>query len=134
MTLRRRLSILTFTLTHWTVLQHMVSWIFAHMSFLIPVQRLHETKNLLAFHHPSPIYPVHILIIPKRALTSLADLTPRDTDFTVDLFIVVQNLVKEFNLEPQGYRLICNGGAYQNVPQLHFHLVSGTPTDSSQTT
>ncbi len=97
------------------------------MSFIIPVQRLRETKTLLAFHHPSPNYSVHILIIPKRALTKLTDLTPSDADFTIDLFTTVGSLVREFDLEQQGYRLICNGGRYQDVPHLHFHLVSGTP-------
>jgi histidine triad (HIT) family protein len=110
-----------------SVVQQLIGWIFTHMSFVIPVQRLRETETLLAFHHPSPSYPVHILIIPKRALPGLADLTPGDTDFTVDLFAAVHSLVKEFNLEGQGYRLICNGGKYQDVPQLHFHLVSGVP-------
>ncbi len=97
------------------------------MSFVIPVQRLRETETLLAFHHPSPSYPVHILIVPKRALAGLNQLTPNDVDFTTDLFTTVQSLVKEFSLELQGYRLICNGGVYQDVPHLHFHLVSGDP-------
>ncbi|MEZ4510613.1 MAG: hypothetical protein R3C62_01950 [Chloroflexota bacterium] len=38
------------------------------MSFLIPVQRLRETATLLAFHHPKPSYPLHILLVPKRPL------------------------------------------------------------------
>ncbi len=95
------------------------------MSFMIPVQRLRETETLIAFHHPRPCYTVHIVIVPKRALGSLSDLKPGDADFTADLFAAVQSLVKEFDLEAKGYRLICNGGAYQDVPQLHFHLVSG---------
>ncbi len=105
--------------------RRLTGWLFAHMSFVIPVQRLRETKTLIAFHHPRPGYPVHIVIVPKRALGSLADLTPVDADFMADLFAAVQSLVAEFGLEAQGYRLICNGGAYQDVPQLHFHLVSG---------
>jgi histidine triad (HIT) family protein len=48
-----------------------------------------------------------------------------DTDFMLDLFQTVQSIVAEFNLAESGYRLICNGGAYQDVPHLHFHLVSG---------
>lgn len=127
MVLRRGLTVSLFCLTRLSVVQRLIGWIFAHMSFVIPVQRLRETETLLAFHHPSPSYPIHILIIPKRALISLADLTPSHTDFTIDLFAIVQSLVKEFDLEVHGYRLICNGGIYQDVPQLHFHLVSGLP-------
>jgi len=105
--------------------QRLIGWIFASMSFAIPVQRLRETQTLLAFHHPSPTYAVHILIVPKRALAGLTDLKPGDADFTIDLFATVQSLVKEFDLERHGFRLICNGGRFQDVPQLHFHLVSG---------
>ncbi len=94
------------------------------MSFLIPVQRLRETPTLFAFHHPQPSYPLHILILPKKELPNLAALTPADTPFLTDLFQTVQALVAELHLEPVGYRLIVNGGAYQDVPQLHFHLIS----------
>jgi histidine triad (HIT) family protein len=96
------------------------------MSFAIPVHRLRETATLIAFHHPQPNYPVHILLAPKRALASLAALTPADSDFRVDLFSAVQRLVVEFHLDKAGYRLSTNGGPYQAIPQLHFRLISET--------
>jgi histidine triad (HIT) family protein len=108
-----------------TLGRFLLGWVFARMSFLIPVQRLHETATLMAFYHPRPSYPVHVLIVPKRAIASLADLTSRDQDFMADLFSCVRSLVAELGLEPAGYRLIANGGKYQDVAQLHFHLVSG---------
>ncbi len=52
------------------------------------------------------------------------DITETDRDFLTDLVSAVQMLVPKFKLEAKGYRLISNGGAYQNVPHLHFHLVS----------
>ena len=97
------------------------------MSFAIPVQRLRETARLMAFHHPRPSYPVHILLVPKKAIADLAALTAADADFMLDLFSTVQSLVVEFQLEKAGYRLITNGGPYQALPQLHFHLISGLP-------
>ena len=105
----------------------LIGWLFAHMSFALPVQRLRETPTLIAFHHPRPTYPVHILLIPKRAIADVAALTPTDADFMLDLFAVVGSLVAELNLAPGGYRLITNGGPNQAVPQLHFHLVAGPP-------
>jgi len=105
--------------------QNIIGWFFEHMSFAIPARRLRETDSLLAFHHPRPLYPVHILLIPKRARPSLQALTAEDGDFYIDLFRVVANLVEEFGLAEHGYRLIVNGGKYQDFPQLHFHLVSG---------
>jgi histidine triad (HIT) family protein len=100
-----------------------LGWMFAHMSFAIPVNRLRETETLLAFHHPSPAYPVHVLIVPKRARASLLDLQPGDADFLRDLVTVVQSLVRELGLAEKGYRLVANGGAFQDVKQLHFHLI-----------
>lgn len=101
-----------------------IGWVFTHMSFAIPVRRLRETETLVAFHHPQPSHPLHILIVPKRPYANLLDVPPDAADFMRDLFETAQSLVREFELEQRGYRLIVNGGAYQDVPHLHFHLVS----------
>ena len=101
--------------------------IFTHMGFAIPAKRLRETDTLMAFHHPKPAYPFHVVIVPKKAVGTLADLDPADTVFLSDLVAAVQSLVKEFHLEG-GYRLIVNGGKYQDFPQLHFHLTSDAGT------
>lgn len=100
-----------------------IGWSVAHMSFLIPAARLRETSSLLAFHHPSPSCKFHVLIVPKREVASLAQLDPQDTAFLTDLYSSVQSLVEEFQLT--AYRLIVNGGEYQDFPHLHFHLISG---------
>lgn len=102
-----------------------VGWLLANMSFLLPVQRLRETETLIAFYHPQPSYPIHILIVPKKALAGVPALSPADNDFLLDLFQTVQSLVNELQLEKPGYRLIVNGGVYQQFPHLHFHLISG---------
>ena len=94
-----------------------IRWIFAHTNFIIPVRRLRETPTLIAFYHPRPSYPFHILLVPTKAL---ADLGPQDSAFLAELFQAVQSLVAEFELEQAGYRLIVNGGPYQDVPLLHF--------------
>jgi histidine triad (HIT) family protein len=99
----------------------LVGWIFAYMSFVIPAERLLETESLLAFHHPKPAYPLHIVLVPKEAIPSLMELDPSST-FLSDLFATVQSLVAEFQLP--AYRLIVNGGEYQDFPYLHFHLIS----------
>jgi histidine triad (HIT) family protein len=115
-------------LLEWVARSHLgrliIAWIFAHMSFAIPVQRLRETDTLLAFHHPRPSYGLHILLVPKKPLRGLADLSPGDDAFLTDVFRAAQSLVAEFQLDECGYRLILNGGEYQEVPQLHFHLIS----------
>jgi histidine triad (HIT) family protein len=104
--------------------KHWIGWVFENMSFAIPVQRLHETETLLAFHHPKPSHKFHVLLVPKKAIPSLMELNAKDSAFLTDLFRVVQNIVTEHQLE--AYRLIVNGGENQDFPQLHFHLISET--------
>lgn len=99
----------------------LVGWILATMSFAIPAKRLRETETLLAFYHPKPAYPFHLVLMPKQAVPSLVELDPASA-FLPDLFGTVQSLVAEFQLP--AYRLIVNGGEYQDFPHLHFHLIS----------
>jgi histidine triad (HIT) family protein len=102
-----------------------IGWIFEHMNFVIPVKRLRETETLLAFYHPQPSYPIHILLVPKKAIASLEELTSEDDALLAEIFRTAQSLVDELNLADSGYRLILNGGDFQDVPQLHFHLIAG---------
>ena len=92
------------------------------MSFAIPVKRLRETENLLAFYHPKPAYQFHVLLVPKKSVVSLKEFDSKDSAFLIDLFVAVPSLADEFQLA--AYRLIVNGGEHQDFPQLHFHLVS----------
>ena len=107
-----------------------IGWMFEHMSFAIPAKRLRETETLMAFHHPRPSYPFHILLVPKKAVASLKELDAKDSAFLADLYSTVQSLVEEFHLP--AYRLIVNGGEYQDFPQLHFHLISEVESQRSK--
>lgn len=101
-----------------------VGWVFAHMSFLIPVERLRDTPTLVAFYHPKPSHKVHVLIVPKKVVGSMLDLDASDSAFLVEMFATVQALVDELGIRERGYSLVTNGGLYQDVKQLHFHLIS----------
>jgi len=103
------------------VISRFTSWIITHMTFAIPAKRLRETDTLLAFHHPKPAYPFHLVLVPREAVSSLMELDPASA-FLSDLLATVQSLVAEFQLP--AYRLIVNGGKYQDFPLLHFHLIS----------
>ena len=113
--MRRQLARFAFRLARLPASRRLVGWGFAHMIDFLPVQRLRETDTLLAFHHPRPSHAVHILLVPRRAVASLNELQSEDQAFLSDLFQTVQSLVAEFNLEKRGYRLIVNGGKYQEV-------------------
>ena len=95
------------------------------MSWIVPVDRLEETELVVAFYPPRPSYPVHVLIVPKRAVRSLTALSPTDMPAVTDAIRVAGRLVQRLGLEQQGYRFLINGGAYQDVQQMHFHLISG---------
>lgn len=115
-----------FALAHSPIGHFFIGWIFAHLSFAIPVNRLRETDTLLAFYHPRPRYPIHNLFVPKKAINCLSTIQTEDEVFLTEVFRISQELIKELDLIKSGNRLIVNGGKYQDVPQLHFHLVSGS--------
>jgi histidine triad (HIT) family protein len=111
--------------------QGIILWSIVHMSNMLPIERLRETDSLIAFHHPEPNYPVHILILLKRSVPTLMDLATTDASLLMEIIQTAQSLVQEFNLQGVGYRLIVNGGKYQSLPQLHFHLVSDSSIEPS---
>ena len=104
--------------------EFVIGWSFSHMNFLIPVDRLYETERVVAFHHPKPSHQTHILIVPKHQIRSLLALTETDLPIVQDVISTTQHLVKELALEEGGFRLVVNGGAYQDVMQVHWHLIS----------
>lgn len=113
--------LLTLARSRWAA--RWIGALFARYSRWLPVRRVRETEHALAFWHPRPAYPIHILIVPKLALISLADLgsgAPNPAGAMLGLARTVAH-----DLELADYRLILNGGAYQDVPQLHLHLISG---------
>lgn len=104
--------------------QPLVKYFFNHMTNLLPVDKIKENEHWIAFYHPDPDYPLHILILPKQRIRSLSD-SPVDAHALYsNLFKIVQELILEFHLTEHGYRLITNGGANQSVPQWHWHLIS----------
>jgi histidine triad (HIT) family protein len=102
-----------------------IGWGLSYMSALLPVERVYETRTIIAFRHPRPTHKVHILIVPKRQVRSLLDLSRAELNIVGEAVHVAQRVIRKLGLQNEGYRLIVNGGQYQDVPHLHFHLVSG---------
>ena len=90
----------------------------------IPAKILYEDELALAFPDVNPQAPVHILVIPKQEIASLAELHPEDAGLIGHLFLVVQKLAAEQGLT-QGYRTVINTGkdGGQSVDHLHIHLL-----------
>ena len=92
----------------------------------IPARIEHEDDLCLAFHDVSPQAPVHILVIPKRAISSVAHLEASDANTVGHLVLVAAQLANRLGLA-DGYRLVFNCGrdGGQSVDHLHLHLLGG---------
>jgi histidine triad (HIT) family protein len=92
----------------------------------IPAKIAFEDDRCLAFHDVAPQAPTHILVIPKRAITSVATVEDDDAELLAHLWLVIRNLAKEQKLD-RGYRVVVNCGrdGGQSVDHLHFHLLGG---------
>jgi histidine triad (HIT) family protein len=113
------------SIAHVPLLARLFIWMIDTFPSALPLSRLRETPTMLAFFHPDPSHGYHVLLVPRKPIPSLADLDPvADASFLADLFAAVQSLVDEYRLP--AYRLIVNGGGYQDFSCLHFHLVSGS--------
>jgi histidine triad (HIT) family protein len=90
----------------------------------IPAEIVYEDDEILAFRDIHPQAPVHVLVIPKRPIRSLADLADDDGPLVGRLFLIVRNLARTLGLD-HGYRTVINTGADggQTVPHLHIHLM-----------
>lgn len=101
-----------------------IGWIFEHWGSLLPVKRLSETDRLLAFYHPRPAYPLHILIVPKRSIPGLEALSPADNQLLIEVIQMARQLATQLGFNQDGWSLVINAGDYQTISQLHFHLIS----------
>ncbi len=92
----------------------------------IPARKVYEDDLVFAFHDIHPLRPMHLLVIPKRHITSLAEATAADEPVLGRLLAIAQQLAGE-NGSPDGFRVIINTGRIggQEVPHLHAHIVGG---------
>jgi histidine triad (HIT) family protein len=81
-----------------------------------------ETDKTIVIEHPSPIARIHYLIIPKKDVKNIAELTNADNAYLIDAFKVAGEIIREKHLT--SYRLLTNGPGYQDVTYLHFHLTA----------
>ena len=92
-----------------------------------PINKLHETENVLAFHHTRPFWPVHIVVIPKKHIPSLITLEESDNAILLELIATIKQLAAQVVAEHGGARVLTNLGQYQDSKHLHFHINYGEP-------
>lgn len=93
----------------------------------IPSKKAHEDDTLLAFHDINPQAPTHVLLVPKRHIPSLEDLTPGDDALMGLLVRKARDLAREIGFHESGFRLVFNSGpdAGYSVYHIHLHLLGG---------
>jgi len=93
----------------------------------IPAKVAYQDDEVLAFHDINPQGPVHVLVVPKRHITSLLDLTAEDDAVVGALVRKARDLATDLGLGERGFRLVFNCGddAGYSVYHIHLHLVGG---------
>lgn len=92
----------------------------------IPAKKAYEDDDVLAFHDIQPLAPLHLLVIPKRHIATLADAGGEDEQLLGKMLALTGRLARE-NGSPDGYRIIINTGRIgrQDVKHVHIHIVGG---------
>jgi len=88
---------------------------------------IYEDDQSLAFKDINAQAPIHFLIIPKKEIPSINEITEKDKKIIGHLFLVAKKIAKKFNINESGYRIVCNCNkdAGQTVFHIHFHLLAG---------
>lgn len=93
----------------------------------IPSDKVYEDSQVISFKDINPEAPFHVLIIPKRHISSINDLTEKDEELIGHVYTVAAKIAKQFNIDESGYRIVSNCGkdAGQTVWHVHFHFLAG---------
>lgn len=97
----------------------------------IPATIVYEDDQVVAFRDIAPQAPVHILIVPRKAIPTLNDASDSDKELLGHILLVAQRIANQEQIAERGYRLVINtnreGG--QTVFHLHCHLLGGRPME-----
>ena len=95
----------------------------------LPSRIVHEDPEIVAFEDIHPQAPVHVLVIPRRHIARLTDLTSRDGSLVGRLVAVAGEIAAARGIDSRGYRVVvnCNDDGGQTVDHLHLHLLGGRP-------
>jgi histidine triad (HIT) family protein len=91
------------------------------------LKKEYENDNVLAYHHTHPYWPVHIVVIPKKHISSFTDREKEDDALISEIFQVIETVARKIEKEQGAARILTNLGKYQDSKHLHFHVSSGAP-------
>ena len=93
----------------------------------IPADVVFESDDVVAFRDINPQAPTHVVIIPKRHISTINDLAESDTDVLGRLYLAAKEIAAKEGISEPGYRTVmnCNAAAGQTVFHIHLHLLGG---------
>lgn len=93
----------------------------------IPAKIVFEDDSVVAFHDVAPQAPVHVLVIPRRHISTLLDTSPDDAELLGSLQARAVRIARDLGLDENGFRLVmnCLADAGQSVFHIHLHLLGG---------
>lgn len=88
---------------------------------------VYQDDTVLAFRDINPQAPLHVLVIPKRHITTINDLEPGDAELMGKLFLAAKQVARQGGVAESGYRTVmnCNADAGQSVFHVHLHVLGG---------
>lgn len=94
---------------------------------LMDTDFLYENDRLVVFRDINPHAPVHLLIVPRRHIRSINDLTEEDNALLAEMITTAQQMARKENVDTSGYKLLFNveKGGGQVIFHLHLHLIGG---------
>ena len=93
----------------------------------IPAQVVFEDEDVIAFKDIKPIAPVHIVIIPKKHIISIADLEDDEEVLMGKLIMTAKRIAEDLKISDRGYKLLVRVGKEggQEIDHIHLHLLGG---------
>ncbi|UCF58165.1 MAG: HIT domain-containing protein [Deltaproteobacteria bacterium] len=88
---------------------------------------LYQGESVVVFKDIHPHAPTHLLIVPRRHIRSINDLTEEDGDIISEMILMAREMAREHSVSESGYKLLFNveRGGGQVIPHLHLHLLGG---------
>jgi len=93
----------------------------------IPASIVHEDELCIAFDDINPQAPMHVLVIPKKHISRIYDISADDRELIGHIFMVCSSIAAARGFSESGFRVVtnCNSDAGQTVFHIHFHLLGG---------
>lgn len=97
----------------------------------IPAKVVYEDDKVFAFHDINPQAPYHILVIPKKHLSTLLEISEEDKELIGHIYMTINKIAQDLGFAERGFRVVvnCKEEAGQTVFHVHFHVLAGRPMD-----